>query len=150
MNSECFKFIPPFTIFCSLLLWFAEFGEDACSALWVQECNHHVFSTWTWSLIDEAQTLCVALSQCVGHSVFYSECYVVNTASAVLKEFGNCTLRACWLKEFEFYFAYLQESGLYFLVSYFFYCVALQSQCVLEIRENFVDALDCDAKVINT
>ena len=116
----------------------------------MQECNHHVLGTWTWSLVDKAQALCIAFCQCVGHTVFYGKCYVMNAASAIVEEFCYGTLRACWFKKLKFHFAYFQESGFYFLVGYFFNGVALQSQCVLEIRENFVDTLDCDAKVINT
>ena len=116
----------------------------------MQESDVHLFCTWTWLLVDEADALTFTLYECFSHTVFNGKCYVVNTLATLLEELGNSTFGACRLQQFEFHFTYLQEGSLYFLVSYFFNVVALQSECVLKVREHLINALDSDAQMVNT
>ena len=116
----------------------------------MEEGNHHLLCAWTGSLVDKTYAFAIAFSQCVGHAILNGESNMMNATSAVCHEFGYCALFACGFQEFEFHLAYFQEGSLHLLVGHFFNCVTLQSEYLLEIGKHLINALDCDAKMINT
>ena len=116
----------------------------------MQESDRHLFSAWTWSLVNQTNALFVTLCQCVCNTVLNSECHVVNTSTTLFQELSDSALRACWLKEFNLHFAHLQESSLHLLVCHFLNSIALQTENVLIIRENLFNALDSNAQMVNT
>ena len=59
----------------------------------MQESNVQTFGTLTWLLVDEADTLAVALGQCVGYTVLDAESYMVDTLVTFVKPFLNGALR---------------------------------------------------------
>ena len=114
----------------------------------MQEAYHHVLSSWTWGLVDEANVLALAFYECLGNAVFYSEGYVVNTLATLLEPFSNGAVGRCGLKELKLYLTHLQKGGLHFLVGYLLYGVALKSEYVLKVREHSFDALNTYSQVV--
>ena len=92
------------------VLWLTKLSKNSCSRLRVQECDAHLLSTRSWSLINKSDTLLVALCKRVSDTILDSERHVVYSLASFFHEFSDSTLRACWLEEFEFHFAYFQES----------------------------------------
>ena len=70
-----------------LLLRFAELSKDACCALGVQETYHHVLSAWTWSLVDEAYVLTLALYESFCYTILYCEGNVMYALTTFLQPF---------------------------------------------------------------
>lgn len=106
-------------------------------------------STLSWSLVDEANALAVAHCECFAHSVFHLEGNVMNASATIVEELLNGAFGASRLEKFQLYLTNFEESGLYFLVFYNFCFVNLQAENVLEIGQNFVDALYGDAQMLN-
>lgn len=106
---------------------FAKFGQYAAGRFGMQECNLQFFCAWARCFVNEADALCIAFSQCVGHAVFDTECHMVYTTTAFFKELGYGTVGTRRLQQLEFHFTYLQEGGLYFLVLYLFDGITLQT-----------------------
>ena len=88
--------------------------------------------TITWSLVDEADTLAVAHSESLANAVFYLEGNMVYALTTVIEELLYGTLGACWLQEFQFHLANLEEGGFYFLVFYSLCLVNFQSEYIAE------------------
>ena len=91
----------------------------------MQEGDVQTLGTLAWLLVYEADTLLADLSQCVGHTIFYAECYVVNALVALVQPLLDSALRRCGLQQFQLHLTAAQEGGLYFLVLYNFSCITL-------------------------
>ena len=128
---------------------FAELCEDADGAFRMQESNLQTVSALAGSLVDEADTLAVALSESFSHAVLDAESDMMNAATAVVEILLNSAFWACGLQQFQLHFANLQEGGLDLLVFNNFGLVALQTQNVFEIGKNLVNALHGDAQMFN-
>ena len=91
----------------------------------MEERNHQMLSTRTRALVDELDAGCFCFLEGLFYAL-YVESYVVNTAAAtvLLNELGNRRVWTRSLKKCDFYFAFFEESGLNFLLGYFFDGVA--------------------------
>ena len=74
---------------------------------------------------------------------------MVDTFAAFLDKLGNGALVRGRFEEFDFGITHLEEGGFYFLVGYFFYGVAFQSQYVLIVRERVGDAFYGNAQMFD-
>ena len=128
-------------------LFFAELCEDAAGALRVQECNLQAVGTLAGSLVDEAETLCVAEGQRVGYTILHLEGDVVDATAAVVQELLYGALGSCGFQQFQLHLTHLHEGGLHFLVFYHFFLVDVQTQDILEIRTYCLDALHGNTKM---
>ena len=90
-----------------------------------------------------------AFSQALGHGGRCRLYLLLHAAAALLQIFGDGAVRAGGLEQFDFHFAHFQESGLHFLVGYFFHGIALQSQYVLKVRQSGFDAFHRDAQMFD-
>ena len=65
-----------------VLLFFAEFGKNAASALRMKECDVETVGTIAGSLVDETNALAVAQSESLAYTVFYLDepeaCFALN------------------------------------------------------------------------
>ena len=115
----------------------------------MQESNIEAFSTFTRSLVNQANALTIAFGKCFGNTVFNAECNMMNALVAFVEPFLNGALRRCGLKQLKFYLATFQECGLYFLVGHFFNGVALKSKNVFEIRQSLFDTGNGNSQVFD-
>ena len=102
-----------------------------------------------WLLVYQAYALARHLSQGIGHTVFNAESHMVNTLIALVQPLLDGALGTCRLQQLQLHLATLQESGLYLLVFYYFCCITLQPQHVGEERQGLLNALDCNAQMLN-
>ena len=130
-------------------LFFAKLGQDAASALWMEESDMQTVGTVAGSLVNKADTLAVAHSESLAHTVLYLEGNMVDAPAAVVEELLHSALGACGLQELELHLTDLKESGLYLLVFYNFCFVNLQAENVLEKGQYVFDLLNGDAQVFN-
>src|SRR5574344_368145 len=115
----------------------------------MKECDIEILGTLAWSLVNQAQSLFITLCQCIGNAILNTESHMVNTMVALVEPLLDCALRRCRLKQFELHLSTFQECGLHLLVGHFLYCITLQSQYILKVRERFFDTLDTNAQVLN-
>ena len=124
-----------------LLLFFAQFCQNAAGALRVQESDVQAVCAVARSLVNEAKSLAVAQGECFANAVFNLEGNMVNALAAIVEELLHGALGASRLQEFQFHFANLEEGCLYFLVFYNLCFVHFQSEHVAEVRQYLVNAL---------
>ena len=115
----------------------------------MQECNVQPISTLTGSLVDQAQAFLVAHGKGFRYPILDLKGNMMDATASVVEKFLHSTLGTSGLKEFQLYFSHLQESGLYLLVFYYFCCITLQPQYVGEERQGLLNALDCNAQMLN-
>lgn len=128
---------------------FTKFGQYAASRFGMQECDLQLLCSETRSLVYQADAFFFTFSQSIGHTVFDAECHMMYATASFFEEFGDGTVRTCRLQEFDFHFAYFQESGLHLLVGHLFDVVALQTQYVFIIRQCGFDAFHCDTQMFD-
>ena len=115
----------------------------------MEESDVEAVSALSGSLVDEADALLVAHGEGLAHAVFHLEGHVVNATAAVVQVLLDGPFGASGLQSFELHFIDLEGGGLHLLVFYNFCFVNLQAENVLEIGQNFVDALYGDAQMLN-
>ena len=74
---------------------------------------------------------------------------MVYTLVTFVKPLLDGALRRCGLEKFQLHFATLQECSLNLLVFYDLYCIALQSEDVLEVGEGFFDTLNGNTEMFD-
>ena len=89
---------------------FTKFGQYAASRFGMQECDLQLLCSETRSLVYQADAFFFTFSQSIGHTVFDAECHMMYATASFVEEFGDGTVRACRLQEFDFHFAYFQEA----------------------------------------
>jgi hypothetical protein len=138
--------------FCSLvsLLFLTQLGQDAASALGVQEGNLQAVGTIAGSLVDKAYAIGVTLSQSFCYTILNLEGNVMNATATIVKELLYGTLGTCWLEQLNLHFANLEESGLYLLVLNNLFLVELQTENVGIVGENLSNVLDSNAQMFNS
>ena len=109
----------------------------------MQESDIQVLSSLTRSLVDKTYSLSITLCQCICHAILNAESNVVNTMIALVEPFLDSTVWRCRLQQFQLNLTTLQKSCLHLLIRNLFYCVALKSQNVFEIRKSFLNARNC-------
>ena len=72
----------------------------------MKESDAQTFGTFAWSFVDEADFFAFSFSQSISYAIFNSKGNVMNTCTFVFNKFGNGTLRASRLQQFDFCFAY--------------------------------------------
>ena len=115
----------------------------------MQECDVQTLGTLAGLLVDEAHTLFTDFGESTGHTVLNAESYVMHTLVALVKPFLNGALGRCRLEQFQLHLTAAKEGGLHLLVLYYFCCITLQAQHVSEIRQALLNALNCDAQMLN-
>ena len=128
---------------------FAKLGEDTHGALRMQEGNLKTIGPLAGSSIDEADAFLIALSQRIGYAILNAECHMVYALVAFVQPLLNSAFGASGFKKFQFHLTHLKESGLYLLILDDLGLIALQAKHVLEIRQDFVNALHGDAQMFN-
>ena len=116
----------------------------------MQEGNLQTISTATGSFVDKTDAICIALCQSLGYTILYLEGYMVNATATIVQELLDGAFGACGLQQLNFYFAYLEECGLYLLVLNNLFLVELQSENVGVVGENFCNVLDGNAQMFDS
>ena len=115
----------------------------------MQESDVQAFRAFAWSLVYQADTGVFYFSQCVCHTVFDGESYVMDACTFVFDELGNGAFGRSRFEKFDFSIAYFQKSGSYFLVFHCLNVVAFQAQYIFLVRKGFFNALNGNAQMLN-
>ena len=59
----------------------------------MEESDGHLLCSWTWSLVDETDSLAFSLYESLSYSVFYCKGYVVYALAALFEPLGDGRLR---------------------------------------------------------
>ena len=129
---------------------FAKFRQHAKGGFRVQEGNAQAFGALARGLVDEADAQFLGFFE-VAFDILHAESNVVHATATVvlLNEGGDGAFRRSRLQKLDFGLAAAQESGLHFLVGYFFDGIALGAKQFFKERNGFVQACDGDSNVFN-
>ena len=116
----------------------------------MQEGDAQSFGTLAGSLVDEADAKFFGFFE-VAFKVLDGESDVVHTAFAVvlLDESGDGAFGAGGFQKFDFGLTAAKESGLHFLVGYFFNGIALGAKQLFKERNGLVQTRNGDSNVLN-
>ena len=70
----------------------AQLGQDATGGFRVKEGYVQVLSTLARGFVNQADTFLVALGQGIGHTIFNTECHMMDTTTSLVKPLLNGTL----------------------------------------------------------
>ena len=117
----------------------------------MQEGDVQTLSTLAGLCVNNAATLLLYLVQCILYAILNGKCDVLDAATAtiLLDELADSALGGSTLKELNLGLTYLEESGLYLLVSYFFNGKALEAQHFLVERNSLLKRGNGDSHVFD-
>ena len=133
-----------------LVLVLAKFGQHAKGRFRVQEGDAQAFGAFARGLVDKTDAQFFGLFE-MAFDILDAESNVVHatTSVVVLDELGDGAFGRSGFQKLDFSLAAAQESGLYFLVSYFFNGIALGAKQFFKERNGLVQACDGDSNVFN-
>ena len=114
----------------------------------MQERDGHAFGALARGLVDQADALGFGVGQLL-LDVLDGECHVVDADAALLDEPCDRRILRRRFEQFDLGLAQFEEGRAHLLVGHFLDRVTFQAQYVLPVGNRFIEALHCNAKMLN-
>ena len=130
------------------VLFLAEFGRNALGRLRVREGDRQSFGALARGLVEQADALRFGISQLL-LDILAGQRHVVDADAAVLDVLGDGRVLRSGFQQLDLGLAEHEEGRADLLVGNLLDGIAFQAQYVLPVGNGFIQALHCDAKMLD-